>query len=758
MIEESPWNVKSLYDLQYFNCPSCIYKNSSKQEFVNHAFQFHPEASSYIKNIQDSSMTNIEIPSENNDGKFISIKKEPINNESIEEEETTQNTTTPKSYPTYNNGQAIIYKLFEKQGEKAQCQICFKVLSAINGSTSTLRRHAARFHAEQWNEILEESNVDITGGFKSEFNKPSSNGMMKYDIDEYDDDDNFTEKLQLLQSTQNISISHPRSRVGGSKIKSKKGSRCGKCEGCNQDDCGQCKACLDKVRFGDAGLKKRACIKQTCLNPQNSRFSKFKTEQEGFDHDEYSEYQNDFEIGYDDSIYYQDDLVDERDSFYEKYDCDRCENTFFLKDSLEKHIKYFHEQFNEDGDDNFDMKDDIILKNNLENNTTDHRCFQCGKFFPKAYNLNRHIQSVHEGRKDHSCNICGRAFFEERLLKKHIFVVHEPGKIDDPQNFSIKKKKKKNSESIIHKLFEKNGEQAQCKICSKILSAQGGCTSTMRRHAARFHPEQWSKINEESNETSISNLNKNDDDVDGETLNSEEKDQVKTEVLLKEKKIRPPKSTEKLEKNVICDSCGKSFYRESDLKSHIHIVHEGVKDFKCDTCGKLFAKPYNLKRHVSQVHDGFRTHICDSCGKSFAESTSLKEHVASAHGGKKENVCNECGKSFFRLTHMKRHIRTVHEGRKDFMCNICSKTFSHSQNLKTHVYTVHEGHKDFKCDTCGKSFSKAYKLKVHTRTVHEGRKDHVCGFCGKAYCTAQLLRSHHYSVHEGHNNRPTVPI
>ena len=66
---------------------------------------------------------------------------------------------------------------------------------------------------------------------------------MKYDIDEYDDDDNFTEKLQLLQSTQNISISHPRSRVGGSKIKSKKGSRCGKCEGCNQDDCGQCKAC-----------------------------------------------------------------------------------------------------------------------------------------------------------------------------------------------------------------------------------------------------------------------------------------------------------------------------------------------------------------------------------------------------------------------------------------------------------------------------------------------------------------------------------
>ena len=63
------------------------------------------------------------------------------------------NSSAPKYYPTYN-GQAIIYKLFEKQGEKAQCNICFKVLSALQGSTSTLRRHAARFHTDQWNEIL----------------------------------------------------------------------------------------------------------------------------------------------------------------------------------------------------------------------------------------------------------------------------------------------------------------------------------------------------------------------------------------------------------------------------------------------------------------------------------------------------------------------------------------------------------------------------------------------------------------------------
>ena len=40
---ENPWNIQSIYELQYFNCPNCIYKNQSKQDFINHAFENHPE-------------------------------------------------------------------------------------------------------------------------------------------------------------------------------------------------------------------------------------------------------------------------------------------------------------------------------------------------------------------------------------------------------------------------------------------------------------------------------------------------------------------------------------------------------------------------------------------------------------------------------------------------------------------------------------------------------------------------------------------
>ena len=61
---KNPWNIQSLYDLQYFNCPSCTYKNNLKQEFIEHAYNFHPESSNYLNNISDGSMTDVEIPNE----------------------------------------------------------------------------------------------------------------------------------------------------------------------------------------------------------------------------------------------------------------------------------------------------------------------------------------------------------------------------------------------------------------------------------------------------------------------------------------------------------------------------------------------------------------------------------------------------------------------------------------------------------------------------------------------------------------------
>ena len=61
---EAAWNVKSLYELQYFFCPdkNCYYKNKSKHEFVDHIVDNHPEYLILQKSISDESLSDITNP------------------------------------------------------------------------------------------------------------------------------------------------------------------------------------------------------------------------------------------------------------------------------------------------------------------------------------------------------------------------------------------------------------------------------------------------------------------------------------------------------------------------------------------------------------------------------------------------------------------------------------------------------------------------------------------------------------------------
>ena len=58
---ENPWTIQSIYDLQYFICPSCSFKDHSKQEFINHAYEFHPDCVNHL-NINDDSLNDVVCP------------------------------------------------------------------------------------------------------------------------------------------------------------------------------------------------------------------------------------------------------------------------------------------------------------------------------------------------------------------------------------------------------------------------------------------------------------------------------------------------------------------------------------------------------------------------------------------------------------------------------------------------------------------------------------------------------------------------
>ena len=53
---ENPWHLQSIYELQYFICPSCSFRNNSKQDFINHTYESHPAVIVDLENIKDGSL------------------------------------------------------------------------------------------------------------------------------------------------------------------------------------------------------------------------------------------------------------------------------------------------------------------------------------------------------------------------------------------------------------------------------------------------------------------------------------------------------------------------------------------------------------------------------------------------------------------------------------------------------------------------------------------------------------------------------
>ena len=58
----NPWDVRSLYELQVYDCPECVFQDWSKQSFVDHAAKYHPDSVQYLSNINDDSLQDVVCP------------------------------------------------------------------------------------------------------------------------------------------------------------------------------------------------------------------------------------------------------------------------------------------------------------------------------------------------------------------------------------------------------------------------------------------------------------------------------------------------------------------------------------------------------------------------------------------------------------------------------------------------------------------------------------------------------------------------
>ena len=173
---ENPWKIQSIYDLQYFTCPSCEFKEYSKQLFVIHASEYHPNSIEYLNSIADGSLNDIVCPWE--------IKTETLKTEDELLNVANSNDFTETAELKYNpNEQEFVSELenhvdsfvnnpnerkrqkvkqkpknklkkenVDKSVKNCTCDICGKILNSpyqLRNHVSSVHERVKKFHCDK---------------------------------------------------------------------------------------------------------------------------------------------------------------------------------------------------------------------------------------------------------------------------------------------------------------------------------------------------------------------------------------------------------------------------------------------------------------------------------------------------------------------------------------------------------------------------------------------------------------------------------
>ena len=247
------------------------------------------------------------------------------------------------------------------------------------------------------------------------------------------------------------------------------------------------------------------------------------------------------------------------------------------------------------------------------------QCSSCDSSYTRKSHLKAHINAFHEG-KGFNCNVCGKIFKDSYNLNRHVTSMHE-----NKKNFHCQLCPKTYAElRDLNKhisVYHQNDGKYKCEFCEMEFPF----LRDKNQHLFNIHQIIVPPLEETSND----------------------------------------ETKEKFE----CQYCQKLFSKKSNMKSHISIVHDGVKNFTCNECGSAFARNFDYKRHLISVHSAIdpetanielpgysssktryprirRDYKCDQCDKTYTRPTRLKTHIAQAHMGEKMYCCQHCGKDF----------------------------------------------------------------------------------------------------------------
>ncbi|CAH2982290.1 unnamed protein product [Chilo suppressalis] len=140
----------------------------------------------------------------------------------------------------------------------------------------------------------------------------------------------------------------------------------------------------------------------------------------------------------------------------------------------------------------------------------------------------------------------------------------------------------------------------------------------------------------------------------------------------------------------------------------------------CDHCSEEILNARQYWAHFRRAHPDKnypiqKDYVCDVCGKSFRGNAFLVYHKRT-HQEERTFKCSQCPKAFFNRTNLLMHERT-HSDVRPYSCTVCFKAFKCKGALDRH-FRSHTGVKPYECEVCGKAFGQSNSRKLHVRTVH----------------------------------------
>ena len=446
---ENPWNVNSIFDLQFYNCPSCPFKIQAKQTFIFHAFDRHPESVDYLKSIPDGSLDDLVCP-------WSTIKEEKIDpldyynevdtvnkaetegtdaelsitetTEGLENSSTIEERTSEIKFEANDLEEKDVADDFTPSTDWVDCDVCSEKLYLDVGSEKTLKDllkdHKGYYHNLKCKlcpvqcHTREKLDQHILNRH-SEFKCHQCNKI-------FERKHNFTKHMKYMHeggqkfycSKCNLSFT---TKDGRSRHESE-------CQGVVY-----CEKCGKKFKHRDvltrhmrdkhsSSPKEFSCNQcDKVYNAYNSLWLHIKTIHGESKKVICQQCGNKFSSNH--------HLSDHIKRIHEKskdFKCDKCEKTFSTKSQLYLHSKYHEEKKFECDTCGKKFPGQTQLKNHIDGVHGDKRfeCEMCHKKFSHKHNLRTHVKVVHEGFQGHVCEVCNKSFRTKPMLQRHIESTH----------------------------------------------------------------------------------------------------------------------------------------------------------------------------------------------------------------------------------------------------------------------------------------------------------------------------------------------